>query len=158
IASARSGRTGPTEATVYDAKGKEVKTVSLSPRPPYNYAAAVAEGRPAIAPVHAKALLIPVPTAPSGEGYLLAGGQVFIMRKRAADIHIPGDDGLDRRSHVRSDLDDDDGTHAVPVQICRRYASRLGRQRNAGEVPRPGRARGDRLCDGRSGRRSDDRH
>jgi hypothetical protein len=82
--SARSGRTGATAATVYGADGKEKKTVTLSARPAYNYAEAVARSRPAIAPRHAKALLIPVPTAPVGESYLIAGGQVFIFRKSAA--------------------------------------------------------------------------
>jgi hypothetical protein len=82
--SARSGRTGATAATVYGADGKEKKTVTLSARPAYNYAEAVARGRPAIAPRHAKALLIPVPTAPASGGYLIAGGQIFVVRKSAA--------------------------------------------------------------------------
>jgi hypothetical protein len=82
--SARSGRTGATAATVYGADGKEKKTVSLSASPSFNYAEAVARGRAAIAPRHAKVLLIPVPTAPVGESYLIAGGQIFIFRKSAA--------------------------------------------------------------------------
>jgi hypothetical protein len=82
--SARSAATGSAEGTVYGADGKEKKKVSLRPRPAFNYAAAVAEGRPAISPKNGKALLIPVPVAPIGEGYLLAGGQIFIFRKSAA--------------------------------------------------------------------------
>jgi hypothetical protein len=57
--------------------------VTLRPRPAFNYAAAVAEGRPAIAPRQAKALLIPVPTAPTTGGYLLAGGQIYVVRRSA---------------------------------------------------------------------------
>jgi hypothetical protein len=81
--SARSGATGSTEATIYGADGKEKKKVTLRTRPAFNYAAAVAEGRPAIAPRQAKALLIPVPTAPTTGGYLLAGGQIYVVRRSA---------------------------------------------------------------------------
>jgi hypothetical protein len=82
--SARSGRTGATSGTVFGADGKEKKTVTLNAQPAFNYAEAVARGRAAISPTHARALLIPVATAPVGEGYLLAGGQIFIFRKSAA--------------------------------------------------------------------------
>jgi hypothetical protein len=38
-------------------------------------------------------LLIPVPTAPVGESYLLAGGQIFVFRKSAAaTARIPFDE------------------------------------------------------------------
>jgi hypothetical protein len=83
VSAARDSR-GTLAATVYGADGKEKKTVTLSARPAYNYAEAVARGRPAIAPRHAKALLIPVPTAPATGGYLIAGGQIFVVRKSAA--------------------------------------------------------------------------
>jgi hypothetical protein len=83
VSAARDSR-GALAATVYGADGKEKKTVTLSARPAYNYAEAVARGRPAIAPRHAKALLIPVPTAPASGGYLIAGGQIFVVRKSAA--------------------------------------------------------------------------
>jgi hypothetical protein len=79
----RSAATGSAEGTVYGADGKEKKKVTLRPRPAFNYAAAVAEGRPAIAPRQAKALLIPVPTAPTTGGYLLAGGQIYVVRRSA---------------------------------------------------------------------------
>jgi hypothetical protein len=81
--SARSAETGATEAKVIGADGEEKKTVSLRARPAYNYAEIVARGNRAatLTPKTAKAFLIPVPTAPSGESYLLAGGQIFIIRK-----------------------------------------------------------------------------
>lgn len=84
VVSARSGATGATSATVFGADGKEKKTVSLRAQPGFNYAEAVARGRAAVSPKNGKALLIPVPTAPVGESYLLAGGQIFIFRKSAA--------------------------------------------------------------------------
>lgn len=80
---ARSARSGATTAQVFDSKGKAVKTVSLRPTPAYNYAAAVAQGRPSIRPRHGKALLIPVPSAPRGEGYLLINGQAYVVRRSA---------------------------------------------------------------------------
>ena len=74
---------GAGTGTVIGADGKEKKKVSLAPRPAFNYAAAVALGRSAIRPRKGKALLIPVPTAPSGESYLLAGGQIYVFRRSA---------------------------------------------------------------------------
>jgi hypothetical protein len=82
--SARSAARGGEQGTVYGADGKEKKKVTLRPRPAFNYAAAVAQGRAAISPKNGRALLIPVPTAPAGEGYLLAGGQIYIFRRSAA--------------------------------------------------------------------------
>lgn len=82
--SARSAATGGGTAEVFNAKGERKKTVSLRPSPAFNYAEAVAKGRPSIRPKTARALLIPVPSAPSGEGYLLIGGQVYIVRRSAA--------------------------------------------------------------------------
>jgi hypothetical protein len=85
--SARSSRIGAQSGTVIGADGKEKKKVSLRPRPDYNYAAVVAEGyKPRIRPKKAKALLVPVPTAPSDESYLIAGGQIFVFRKSAKGI------------------------------------------------------------------------
>lgn len=81
--SARSGRNAATSGVVIGADGQTKKHVSLRPRPSFNYAAAVARGRRAIRPKTAKVLLIPVPTAPVGESYVLAGGQVFIFRPSA---------------------------------------------------------------------------
>lgn len=71
---------------VFDKKGDPVKTVTLRPSPAFNYAEAVARGRASIAPKHGKALLIPVVSVPSGEGYLLAGGQIFVFRKSASAV------------------------------------------------------------------------
>lgn len=81
--SARSARIGAQTGTVIGADGEEKKKVTLRPRPAFNYAAAVAEGRPAIRPTKSRALLVPVPSAPSGESYVLAGGQIFVFRKFA---------------------------------------------------------------------------
>ncbi len=81
--SARSARTGSREARVIGRDGKEKGTVTLRPRPAYNYASAVALGRPAISPKSGKALIIPVATAPSGEGYLISGGQIYVVRRSA---------------------------------------------------------------------------
>lgn len=96
--SARTGRLGPRQATVYGKDGQAKKTLTLKPSRAYNYAASVALGRPsittkrsaiertgntAIGPGFNRALLIPVPTAPTGEGYLVADGQVYIFRRSA---------------------------------------------------------------------------
>lgn len=81
--SARSARTGSLSGKIIGADGKEKKRVSLSARPAFNYAEPVARGRAAIRPKAGKALLIPVPTVPAGESYLLAGGQIFIFRRSA---------------------------------------------------------------------------
>lgn len=82
--SARSARTGGGTAAVIGADGEKKKTVTLRPSPAFNYAEAVARGRAAIRPKNGRALLIPVPTAPVGESYLLAGGQIYIVRRSAA--------------------------------------------------------------------------
>jgi hypothetical protein len=79
--SARSGQRASMIAEVFGADGKKLRTVTLRGNPSFNYAAAVARGRAAIAPRNAHALLIPVPFAPQGQGYLLAGGQVYIAAK-----------------------------------------------------------------------------
>lgn len=79
----RSARTGSREARVIGRDGKEKGTVTLRPRPQFNYASTVALGRPAISPKSGKALIIPVATAPSGEGYLISGGQIYVVRRSA---------------------------------------------------------------------------
>lgn len=80
---ARSGAAGPREAILIGADGKEKKTVSLRPQAAYNYASVVARGNveATLRPKTAKAFLIPVTSAPSGESYLIAGGQVYVMRR-----------------------------------------------------------------------------
>lgn len=85
--SARSAARGGGTAQVFGKDGKPTgKTVSLRPSPARNYAEDVARGRAAISPKTAKALLIPLATAPSGEGYLLVGGQVYIVRRSAKAV------------------------------------------------------------------------
>jgi hypothetical protein len=81
--SARSAAVGSREATIFGADGKEKKKVTLKAQPGYNYADVTARGNkdPKLVPKGAKAFLIPVPTAPSGEGYLVAGGQIFVVRR-----------------------------------------------------------------------------
>lgn len=81
--SARSGRTGSRQATVHSPNGK-TKKVTLRAQRDFNYAEAVARGRAAIRPRTAKALLVPVPTAPSGESYLTVNGKIYVFRRRAA--------------------------------------------------------------------------
>ncbi|MEO8650502.1 MAG: hypothetical protein ABI539_15170 [Acidobacteriota bacterium] len=82
--SAARDKTGGGQGKIIGADGKVKKTVDLRPRPAYNYARAVAEGSKArIKPRSARVLIIPVPTAPSGESYLLAGGQIYIFRRSA---------------------------------------------------------------------------
>lgn len=81
--SASSAAIGSRGAKVFGADGKEKKTVTLRPSPRYNYAEVTARGNKdaVLKPKNAKAFLIPVPTAPNGEGYLLVGGQVYVVRR-----------------------------------------------------------------------------
>jgi len=81
--SARSGARGARAAQVINADGKVVKTVTLRPSPAYNYAEVVARGnkKATLRPTVAQAFLIPVTTPPAGEGYLLVGGQPYIVRR-----------------------------------------------------------------------------
>jgi hypothetical protein len=81
--SARSARRGSRQATLFDKEGREKKKVTLRPTRAYNYAEVVAKGGPTISPKKSKALLIPVPTAPTGESYLMVDGQVLVVRKSA---------------------------------------------------------------------------
>ena len=81
--SAKSPPIGAREAKVFNEEGEDTgKTVSLRAQPAYNYADVVARGNKAatLRPKTAKAFLIPVPTAPVKGGYLLAGGQIFVLR------------------------------------------------------------------------------
>ena len=83
--SARSARTTGGEATLHLKSGK-TRTVKLRPRAEFNYAEAVAKGRPAIKPKRAKVLLIPVAGAPSGESYISAGDKIYIVRRSAKAV------------------------------------------------------------------------
>lgn len=80
-------------ATVHYPSGK-TKTVSLRPQPQFNYAEAVARGRAAIRPHSkwtpgvkgtsgARALLIPVSSAPEDESYITAGNKIYVLRMSA---------------------------------------------------------------------------
>lgn len=80
--SARSGRRDGGDATVHYPSGA-TKTVSLRPTVSYNYAEVVARGNKdaVLRPRTAKAFLIPVLSAPSGESYITFGSQIFILRR-----------------------------------------------------------------------------
>lgn len=79
---ARSARRGARQATLHLKSGK-TKAVKLRGVPAFNYATTVAEGRPAMSAKRAKALLIPVASPPSGESYIEADGQFYIVRRTA---------------------------------------------------------------------------
>ena len=83
VVSARSARQDASTAEVFDKDGNKTKSVGLRPSPAYNYAEVVALGnkKAVLSPKNAKAFLIPVSTKPSGEGYLMIGGQVYITRR-----------------------------------------------------------------------------
>lgn len=67
--------------TLVSPKGKQ-RQVQLRAQPAFDYAEVVATGRPRLtAPANAKAFLIPVQSAPSGESYIKARGQIFVVRK-----------------------------------------------------------------------------
>lgn len=84
---ARSAFRGARQADVFDKDGKATgRKVSLRPSPAFNYAESVERGRPSLSPKSGRALLIPLPTAPTGESYLMAGGQVYIVRKSAKAV------------------------------------------------------------------------
>lgn len=85
--SARSAEVGSQEAEVFNAKGQRVRSVTLKGRPAYNYARVVALGtKGRIRPKTASALLIPVPSKPTKGGYLVAGGQIYVMRKSTKGV------------------------------------------------------------------------
>lgn len=81
--SARSARTASLQATVFGEDGQAKKQVSLRPQKAFNYAEAVAKGRPAIRPKAGKALLIPVSSRPTTGGYLMVGSQIYVTRRSA---------------------------------------------------------------------------
>lgn len=83
VVSARSARQDASTAEVFDKDGKKLRTVGLRPSPAYNYAEVVALGnkKAVLSPTNAKAFLIPISSRPSGEGYLMIGGQVYITRR-----------------------------------------------------------------------------
>ncbi len=90
--SARSGRRGARQATVYNKRGEIVqtrdrdgneqnKTVTLKAQKPFNYAETVARGREALLAPKGKAFIVPVSSIPTGTGYLLdRSGQAYVVR------------------------------------------------------------------------------
>lgn len=91
VATARTGRRGRRAATLHLPSGK-TKKVTLRAVPEFNYAGAVALGtgvfspnKAAITPRKAKALLVPVASAPTLNGkpvaYITADGQMYVMRR-----------------------------------------------------------------------------
>ncbi|MGE0367218.1 MAG: hypothetical protein AB7Q00_15940 [Phycisphaerales bacterium] len=104
--SARSARIGPRQATVIGSDGKEKKQVTLKAVEPYNYAEVVARGNrdAVLRPKTARAFLIPVATAPSDEGYLISGGQFFVVRRsRKAQQPNPYDERAAKRLEGEAD-------------------------------------------------------
>lgn len=79
---ARSAKRGARTATLHLKSGK-TKKITLRATPQFNYAETVARGRPAMRAKEAKALLIPVNSAPPGESYIVADGQIYIVRPSA---------------------------------------------------------------------------
>lgn len=114
VVSAARDAQAPGVGEVFDSKGKPVKTVTLRPSPAFNYALPVARGRAAIAPKHGKALLIPVNAVPSGEGYLLAGGQIYVFRRSAAAF---AGDPFDERAAARLQSE----STAIGEAVLRKY-------------------------------------
>lgn len=80
--SAVRARRGSRDATLHLKSGK-TKSIKLRPQKEYDYAEAATGRRPAPKPKTAKVLIIPVSTAPSGESYIQADGQIFIVRRTA---------------------------------------------------------------------------
>lgn len=79
--SARSARRATLTGQIFE-KGKPTgKIVRLKPRPAFNYAEAVARGRPEIKP-KGKALLIPINGTPLGR-YVQIDGQNYIYARKA---------------------------------------------------------------------------
>lgn len=73
-------------ATVHYPSGK-TKEVKLRAQKPFDYAKAVATGKPRqVAPKQARAFLIPVQSAPTNETYLTSGGKIFITRRHLAAV------------------------------------------------------------------------
>lgn len=82
IVSAKRYRTNARKAVLHLPSGT-TRAISLAPTPEFDYAEAVAKGRKEIRPKKARALLIPVNNAPSGEAYITDGTETFIIRPRA---------------------------------------------------------------------------
>jgi hypothetical protein len=83
--SAKRAKRGARNATVYLKSGK-TKSIQLRPVDEFDYAATVAFGRAAIRPRAAKVLLIPVASAPNDESYIVADGQIYLVRRSAKAV------------------------------------------------------------------------
>ena len=82
--SAIAERRGATNAEAVSPSGKR-KAIKLRAQKPFDYAQVVATGRPALsAPKNAKAFLVAVQTAPTTGGYIVASGQIYVVRKSIA--------------------------------------------------------------------------
>lgn len=81
VVSARSARVSGGSGTLHLPSGK-TKTVKLKPVIQYNYAEVVALGNlnDPVKPKKAKAMLIPVSSAPTDESYITSGSQMFVVR------------------------------------------------------------------------------
>lgn len=77
---ARSAKRGARMATLHLKNGK-TKQIKLRPTKEYNYAEASTGRRPPPTARSAKALLIPVSSAPSNESYIVDGSQIYVVRK-----------------------------------------------------------------------------
>lgn len=68
----------------YQARNGRIKVISFRQRAPHDYAPDVDQGtRGPIVPKQAKALLIEVPSRPVGEGFVVAEGRFYILRRSA---------------------------------------------------------------------------
>jgi hypothetical protein len=80
--SAMRARRGSRAATLHLKSGK-TKAIQLRGIDEFDYAEAVARGRAAIRAKSAKVLIIPVSTAPNDEPYIVADGQMYVVRRSA---------------------------------------------------------------------------
>lgn len=76
---ARSAKRGARMATLH-LKNGDTKQIRLRATKEYNYAEASTGRRPAATPKTAKALLIPVKSAPNDESYIVDGDQIYVVR------------------------------------------------------------------------------
>lgn len=112
--SASRGRTGARSATVVGADGKEKKRVTLRAQPAFNYAEPVARGRPSLSPKRGRALLIPVSTTPARGGWIIAGGQIFVVRKSAKAVKA---NPFDERAAARLERE----AEGIAEKVLRRF-------------------------------------
>ena len=73
---------GATTGTSHSKRGR-IKAVAIRGRKSFNVAEVVDKGRGPVRPKDAKAILIQVDRIPAGEGYIIARGKIFIVRRSA---------------------------------------------------------------------------